>query len=624
MNEGAAGRRPANRASRPQHDLDGLSPRPDHRERAHVVIGGHVDHGKSTIIGRLLVDTNSLPDGKLEQVRTMCERTSKPFEYAFLLDALRDERDQGITIDTARIFFKSAQRDYIILDAPGHIEFLKNMITGASRAEAALLVVDAKEGIQENSRRHGTMLSLLGVRQIVVLVNKMDMVDFAESAFDAVVGTISEFLAHLDVQVAHNIPVCGREGDNIVLASTRMPWYSGPTLLQALDGFRTESPPVDKPFRMPVQNVFKFTKFGDDRRIVAGTVDTGLLRSGDTVVFYPSGKKTTVKTLEAFGAGPPTAAQAGMATGFTMTEQVYVERGELATRADEPPPKVSTRLRASLFWLGRTPLAEGGEYTMKLGSARVAMRVEGIERVIDASDLSSTQRKKHVNRHEVADCIIRLNRALAFDPSSEMTSTGRFVVVHDYEIQGGGIIREALPDHHAAIRQKVLVRNYKWEASLIPPDRRAEKYSQKPLLLLITGDQSTDRKAVAKEIEAQLLSDGKIVYYLGIGNVLYGVDADLERSADNRREHLRRLGEVANLMLDAGIILVVSAGDLTQEDLEVIKATVTSDMIQTVWVGDRLTTDLICDIVLADAEKDEAVGRVKGLLQDKGIIFRPW
>jgi len=205
-----------------------------------IVIVGHVDHGKSTVIGRLLADTGSLPQGKLEQVRAACERDSRPFEYAFLIDALRDERAQNITIDSARVFFKSAARNYIIIDAPGHIEFVKNMVTGASRAEAALLVIDAHEGIRENSRRHGYLLWMLGIRKIVVLVNKMDLVDYSQSTFDAICKEYQAFLSEVGVAPSGYIPVSGREGDNIASASARMPWYTGSTVLGALDAFEKE------------------------------------------------------------------------------------------------------------------------------------------------------------------------------------------------------------------------------------------------------------------------------------------------------------------------------------------------------------------------------------------------
>ncbi|MCX8043967.1 MAG: GTP-binding protein, partial [Desulfobacterota bacterium] len=465
-------------------------------QKMNIVIAGHVDHGKSTVVGRLLADTGSLPEGKLEQVKENCRRNSKPFEYAFLIDALKDEQSQGITIDTARVFFKTKKRHYIILDAPGHIEFLKNMVTGAARAEAALLVIDAQEGVQENSRRHGYMISMLGVRQLAVLVNKMDLVEYRQEVFERIVDEYSAFLKEIKVAPLWFLPVSAMQGDGIARPSEHMGWFQGPTVLEALDGFAKEPPRVDRPFRMPVQDVYKFTRFGDSRRIVAGTVESGVVRKGDEVVFYPSGKRSRVKSIEAFNAPPRKEAVCGEATGFTLEEQIYIARGEIAVRADEPRPCVSSRLRVNLFWLGREPLVGKKEYLFKLGTARVPARLEEIIRVIDASDLK-TASKNQVERHDVAECVLRLNRAVAFDCAAEAEATSRFVLVDNYEIRGGGIVVEALEDRQSWLRSTVMLRNYKWEKSIIAPEKRAEKYNQKSTLILITGEKHVDRKAIA-------------------------------------------------------------------------------------------------------------------------------
>ncbi len=590
-----------------------------------IVIGGHVDHGKSTIIGRLLADTGSLPEGKLEQVKALCERTARPFEYAFLLDALKDEQAQGITIDAARVFFKTGLRDYIILDAPGHIEFLKNMVTGASRAEAALLVIDAKEGVQENSRRHGYMMSMLGISQIAILVNKMDLVDYDRGVFETIEREYRDFLGQIGVEPACFIPVSGREGDMIAEHTPAMEWYEGPTVLDVLDQFRTEPPPVNLPFRMPVQDVYKFTRQGDDRRIVSGTVDTGTLHVGDEVVFYPSGKRSRVRSIEGFNTSPKEMTGAGEATGFTLEEQIYVSRGELAARAGEARPHVTTRLRVSLFWLGREPMELKKDYTLKLGSARVPVRLEEIHRVIDASDLAATTEAKRINRHDVAECTLKLNRAMAFDLADQVAATSRFVIVDNFEIRGGGIVREDLPDRQTWVRNKVLLRNYKWERSMIPTEHRARQYSQKAGLLLVTGADEAERKRLGKDLESRLFAEGRVVYYLGIGNVVYGVDADIESKEENRGEHLRRLAEVANIMLDAGVILVVTAAELTQEDLEIVKTTVDPERIETIWVGEQVTTDLMADVLVGNLDQEaERLDRITRMLEDKGMIFRPW
>src|SRR3954464_5367201 len=366
---------------------------PTGTQRMNIVIVGHVDHGKSTVIGRLLADTHSLPDGKLEQVRAQCELNSKPFEYAFLLDALKDEQAQGITIDAARVFFKSRLRHYLILDAPGHIEFLKNMITGAARAEAALLVIDAAEGVKENSRRHGYMVSLLGIRQLSVVVNKMDLVGWDRGVYDRIVKEYGSFLDQVGIRPASFIPVSARGGDNIAERSQSLSWYEGPTVLQALDAFRSEAAPVQRPFRMPVQDVYKFTKQGDDRRIIAGTIDSGAINVGDSVIFYPSGKKSWVKSIEAFNRPPQNRAEAGTAVGFTLQEQIYITRGEVATLELQPRPQVTTRLRVSLFWLGKEPMTKRKEYLPMWPSPGLTGGGGGLPGVVDPSTLDATTQR---------------------------------------------------------------------------------------------------------------------------------------------------------------------------------------------------------------------------------------
>ncbi len=592
-------------------------------EKMNIIVAGHVDHGKSTVIGRLLADTDSLPKGKLEQIQELCRRTSRPFEYAFLLDALKDEQAQGITIDSARIFFKSAKRHYLILDAPGHIEFLRNMVTGASHAEAALLVIDAVEGVRENSRRHGYMLSMLGIRQIAVLINKMDLAGWNRQVFKQLEAEYQQFLKEIGLSAAF-IPVSGMEGDNIARPSERMNWYQGPTVLEALDAFIKEPLPVDKPFRMPVQDVYKFTQAGDQRRIVVGTVETGAVRPGDELIFYPSGKKSRVKTLERFGSPTPESYEAGQAAAFTLEEQIYLTRGQIAARAGEPAPEVGRRFQVHLFWMGKEPLRTEKEYWIKVGTAKQPMRVEKILSVMDASDLQVKRQQEFVGHHDVAECILQTARAVAFDRSDRFPTLSRFVIVDDYEIRGGGLIRHVLPDTEESLRHRVMQRNLKWALSSISREQRWERYSQKASLVLITGRKNTGKKTLARALERKLFAEGKLVYFMGIANVLYGVDADIKTPGpdmSHRPEHLRRLGEVANLMLDAGMILIVTAIGLTQNDLETIRTAVDSDLVEVIWVGPDIT-DIQADLQIETLEDLEvAAGQVKRLLQKKGIIF---
>ena len=596
------------------------------KEQMNVVFVGHVDHGKSTIIGRLLADTNSLPKGKLEQIQEKCRKNGKPFEYAFLIDALKDEQAQSITIDSARVFFQSRLRNYIIIDAPGHIEFIKNMVTGASHAEAAILVIDADEGVQENSRRHGYLLGLLGIKKIVVAVNKMDLVAFNQDTYEAIVAEYSSYLAGMGLQVMTYIPVSGREGDSIYSRSRHMPWYLGPTLLEALDSFEKEKPVSDLPLRFPIQDVYKFSDLGDNRRIIAGTIASGKIKVGDELVFYPSGKRTRIKTIESFNTPKITRVDSGQAVGITMLEQIYVKRGQIASRASDAPPSVSSRLRASIFWLGRQPLQLGKDYFLKLGTAHEKVRVETIHKIIDASDYANHNGKTEIMHHDVAEVTFKLSHPIAYDTSERIPETSRFVLVDDYEIKGGGIVIEALPDEDTQIRQDVYTRNLKWIQSLVTMSDRAEKYNQRPSLVVITGLRGAGRKTLAKKLESQLFEDGKLVYYLGIGSLLYGVNADLKQhdAPGGWREHVRRFAEISHLFLDAGLILIVTAIELTQEDLDILKAVIDEDKIHVVWVGPKVTTDISYDIHIEDQERiNKGVVLVKHLLQERGIIFKP-
>ena len=586
-----------------------------------VVMIGHVDHGKSTVLGRLLADTDALPKGKLEQVKENCRNNSKPFEYAFLIDALKDEQSQGITIDSARVFYKTEECDYIIIDAPGHIEFLRNMVTGASRAEAAFLVIDAAEGVRENSKRHGFLASMLGIKQISVIVNKMDAVGYDEKVFVKIVDEYSAFLDKINVKPLVFVPVSGMEGDNVATKSGRMPWYGGKTVLEAMHAFQPGQAPVEAPFRLPVQDVYKFTRFGDDRRIIAGTVSTGEVAPGDEVIFYPSGKKSVVRSIETFNAPSGERAVAGQATGITLTEQVYVTRGEIAVNMAQQKPQVTSRVKTSMFWLGKKPMEKGEEYTFRLGTARVKAELETIEKCFDASDLDAGIISDTIEKNTIAECVLRLKKPVAFDLVGDFQETSRFVIVDDHQISGGGIVLEALKDEQSWVRDKVLLRDYKWIKSYIPHEARAEKYAQQSAVIFITGEKDAPRKEIAKELEAELFSEGKLVYFLGVGNILYGVDADIKGVGDAREEHLRRLAEVAHILLDAGVILIVSAIDLTQEDLELMHTAVGEDKMVSIWVGEKVTTDLnVKHRIEPPYGVVEAAEHIKKLLIEKGII----
>lgn len=589
------------------------------RERMDIVIIGHVDHGKSTLVGRLLADTGSLPQGKLEAVQALCKRNAKPFEYAFLLDALKDEQAQGITIDSARCFFKSARRDYIIIDAPGHMEFLKNMISGAARAEAGLLVIDAKEGVQENSRRHGYLMSLLGIRQIAVCVNKMDLVGFGAGVYGAIVREYGAFLERVGIRPLGFIPISARDGLNIGARSAEMPWYTGPTVLETVDAFVKEPLPLDKPLRMPVQDIYKFTAAGDERRIVAGRIETGQVHIGDEVTFYPSLKGATIAGIEEFHAPARTSAEAGRSTGVTLSTQIYVKPGELMGKSGQAPPKVSTRLRVTLFWLGKAPMIQGKRYKMKLAGARAPVWLTEVTSVLDASQLTRDTAKRQIERHDVAECVLETLHPVACDLAAEIPQTGRLVIIDNYEIAGGGIVLEAVEATNTLAQKHVQAREKAWDRSRLVAGQRASRYNQRATLLLITGPSGGGKAALAKALEAQLFEGGRMVYYLGISNSLLG-DSDVVDFGE-RDEYLRRVGEVSHLFTDAGLILITAISDLDDYELEIIQTLNSPNDLVVIGVGEHGFTRRRPDLQLpASGDSEQAIREIQALLQSKNYL----
>lgn len=553
------------------------------RETMNIVIVGHVDHGKSTLVGRLLADTGVLGDGKLEKVQATCRRQGKQFEYAFLLDALEAEQHQGITIDAARVFFRTEQRDYIIIDAPGHIEFLKNMVTGAARAESALLLIDAKEGVRENSRRHGYLLSMLGIRQVAVVVNKMDLVDYDRAVFERIEQEYRAFLADVGIEPKVFIPISAREGDFVAERGEQMTWYDGPTVLAALDRFSKLPGRTDLPLRLPVQDVYKFNARGDERRIIAGRIEAGRLEVGDKVIFSPSNKTSTIKSIEAFSAPVRTAADAGSSVGLTLSEELFIERGEVMSHLGHEP-QVGTRLRVNVFWLGRRPMEMGKRYKLKLATSAVEVRIEQIVRVLDASELDSSTVKAQVDRHDVAELIVRTRNPIAFDPAESVESLGRFVIVDDYDIAGGGIVRELVEDPDQQLRRESRIRDIEWVRGDISHARRADLLGHPASMVMLTGEAGVGKHAIACALEGTLVTSGHQAYLLDGKNVFLGVDADLP--LDDRDGLVRRFGEVAHLFLDAGTLVISTTNVIGLSDHGTVQTLVAPFKMLVVHVGD--------------------------------------
>jgi bifunctional enzyme CysN/CysC len=554
---------------------------PTPTEQLKIVIVGHVDHGKSTFVGRLFYDTGSLPEGKYEQLQKVSERRGVPFEWANLMDALQSERDQNITIDTAQIWFQTNKRQYVIIDAPGHKEFLKNMVTGASNAEAALLLIDANEGVQEQSRRHGYLLNLLGIRQIVVLVNKMDLQDYSQERFDAIEREYRGFLQSLGVEPKCFIPIAAKHGDNIASISPQMPWWNGPTVLETLDEFKVADLPKDQPLRFPIQDVYRF----DERRILAGRIESGTLKVGDRLLFSPSNKVSTVKTVERWNAPSHDLAGAGESIGVTLTEQIFVERGAVAALETAPPYEL-TRFKARLFWLGRTPFRTGKVYKLKLTTQEVECDIDTIERVIDSSTLETISRKEKemfVGRNEVAELTLRTKRPVAFDVHADIVATGRFVIVDGYEVCGGGIIaQDNYPRRTSDGLQKS--EHIYWSHGKVTAEQRTRRNGHPGRVVWLTGLSGSGKSTIAVELERELFNMGKHAYVLDGDNVRHGLCSDLAFSPQDRKENIRRVGEVAKLFADAGFICITAFISPYQSDRKLVREMLLDEQFVEIFV----------------------------------------
>lgn len=406
------------------------------KEQLQIVIVGHVDHGKSTLVGRLLHDTDSLPDGKYEEVKKLCELQGKEMEFAYIMDAMTEEQEQNVTIDVAHIYFQTPKREYGIIDAPGHREFIKNMITGASQAEAAILIVDAVDGVQEQTRRHAYILHMLGLNDIIVLVNKMDAVKYLETRFKDVSKDIATFLDTLGIRVHSTIPLSARTGDNVAHTSENMTWYTGKTFVDTLDEIDKHVADTQARARLPIQDVYKI----DGKRISVGRVESGTFKTGQSITVLPSGEVTEIKSIEEFLKPDKTTGTVGECIGITTKDPLFIDRGNVI--ASTPTPPVVRELRANLFWLCKEPLSRAETVTVKCSTQTIRGTIEHIHERIDSSTLEVLGTDADVVKNrEVGKVTISLLSPMIIDDIAQTPELGRFVIERDNQIVGGGIIR---------------------------------------------------------------------------------------------------------------------------------------------------------------------------------------
>jgi bifunctional enzyme CysN/CysC len=525
------------------------------RPLVRIVIVGHVDHGKSTLVGRLLHETGSLPEGKLEMLKAVSARRGMPFEWSFLLDALQTERDQGITIDTTQIRFRTNSRDIVLIDAPGHAEFLRNMITGASQADGAVLIIDAQEGVRDQTRRHGYLLHLLGIKQVAVVVNKMDRVDFASARFNEISAEISAHLTGLGVTPSAIIPISARDGDGVTVTTSRMSWYRGPTVVEALDALTPARPLQALPLRLPVQAIYKF----DDRRIVAGRVESGEIAQGDEIIIMPAGKIAKIRSVEGWPGTPLSGAQgAGRSVGVTLDRELFIERGDIIAHAGKNP-RDTRRLRARIFWLHERALSKSDQIVVRLGTREARATVVAIEKAVDPGDLAS-QEATSIAKNHVGEIDISLAQPIAADPYSDNPRTGRLVIEVNGRIAGGGLVLSVDAGQRAAPVDIVPV------ASALRTDERSARFRHNGAVVWLTGLPGAGKSTLARALERRLFTRGGSPILLDGDTVRAGLNRDLGFSAEDRAENIRRLAEVATHLAKNGHIAIVAAVSPSRED----------------------------------------------------------
>jgi bifunctional enzyme CysN/CysC len=525
------------------------------RQQVRIVIVGHVDHGKSTLVGRLLHETGSLPEGKLEMLQAVSSRRGMPFEWSFLLDALQTERDQGITIDTTQIRFRTRSRDVVLIDAPGHAEFLRNMITGASQADGAVLIIDALEGVRDQTRRHGYLLHLLGVKQVAVVVNKMDRVEFSRERFQDISDEISSHLIGLGVTPSAVIPVSARDGDGVAERTPRVGWYKGPTVVEALDALEPARPLEQLALRLPVQAIYKF----DDRRIVAGRIESGHLSAGDEIVIMPSAKIAKIKTVESWPLTPVRGRQsAGRSVGITLDRELFIERGDVIAHVDAAP-RDTRRIRARIFWLHDKPLSAGASILVRLGTRESRATVVAIEKAVDPGELASRETKA-IARNHVGEIDIALAQPFAADPYSDNPRTGRLVIEVNGRIAGGGLVLSVDAGQRAIPVDIVPVE------SALRPDERSARYRHAGAVVWLTGLPGSGKSTLARALERRLFGQGGSPVLLDGDTLRAGLNGDLGFSPQDRAENIRRLAEVATHLARNGHIAIVAAVSPSAED----------------------------------------------------------
>jgi bifunctional enzyme CysN/CysC len=506
---------------------------------------GSVDDGKSTLIGRLLYESKAIADDQLVALENDSKRVGTrggDIDYALLMDGLSAEREQGITIDVSYRFFSTEKRNFIVADTPGHEQYTRNMVTGASTADLSIILTDARKGVLVQTRRHSCLVSLLGIRHAVLVINKMDLVDYSREVYDKIEAEYRELAEKLGFNDVTCIPISAVKGDNLLEHSAKTPWYKGPTLMGLLENVEVDtSRLLADPLRLPIQWV---NRPSHDFRGFAGTIVAGRVKPGDTVRIQPSGRTSTVARIATFD-GDLQEAVAGQSITLTLTDEVDCSRGDMIVTADNPP-EVANSFEATIVWMHEAPLLRGRSYLMKIGTKLATATISPIKHKINVNTLEEVAASK-LELNEIGVCNLELDRAIPFDAYKVNRDTGGFILIDRLtnDTVGAGML-------HFALRR---AQNVHWQAQDVNKAARSGLKDQKPCLLWYTGLSGAGKSTIANLVDKRLHSIGKHTYLLDGDNVRHGLNKDLGFTAADRVENIRRIAEVAKLMVDAGLIV---------------------------------------------------------------------
>ncbi|MGB1850981.1 MAG: sulfate adenylyltransferase subunit CysN [Candidatus Micropelagos thuwalensis] len=529
------------------NDIDAYLKAHENKSLLRFITCGSVDDGKSTLIGRLLYESKMIFEDQLtalEQDSKKVGTQGENIDFALLVDGLAAEREQGITIDVAYRFFATEHRKFIVADTPGHEQYTRNMATGASTADLAVLLIDARQGVLTQTKRHAFIASQLGVRHIVLAVNKMDLVDYSENVFNEIVEDFKAFAAQLDIPNLHAIPVSALVGDNVVDGSRFMPWYEGPSLLGYLEGVDVEAEETSLPFRMPVQWV---NRPDLDFRGYAGRIAGGIIRPGDDIRVLPSGKQSKIARIVTMDSDLDEAVS-GQSVTLTLTDEIDISRGDVIATS-ETPPEISDQFDTTIIWLSEEPMLPGRSYRMKTSSRLVSATVNAPKHKTDVNTLQKLPAKT-LQLNEIGNCTLAVDRPIAFDSYAKNRQTGSFILIDRMTNNTVGMGMINFPLRRAA--------NIHWQNLDINKAANAEQKGQNPAVLWFTGLSGSGKSTIANEVQRRLFATGRHSFILDGDNVRHGLNRDLGFTDADRVENIRRVAEVSKLMVEAGLITLVS------------------------------------------------------------------